>query len=79
MDEIYYKRHHRPTFWEGCSSLFDFGGNLHHRPNTDIDHERMAWLLVGKVMWTAMEQFEEETNIRVLADYRRPHELVSHD
>ena len=77
-DEVLYKRRYRPTFWGGLRALFDIESNLRYRPHAKIDHQRVAWLLVGKCMWTAMEQFEAETNIRVLENYPRP-ELVSHD
>ena len=77
-DEVHYKRY-RPTFWGGFRALFDVEGNLRFRPHAETDHERVAWLLVGKCMWTAMEQFEAETNIRVLENYHHRPELVSHD
>ena len=77
-DDIIY-RGYRSTFWGGFGSLFNVAGNLRHRSYTDIDHQRAAWVLVGKCMWSAMEQFEEETDIRVLEDYRHLPELASHD
>lgn len=77
-EEMHYMRY-RPTFWGGFSSLFDLESNLRYQPDTTIDHQRTAWLLVGKCMWGAIEQIEEETGIRILDQYGHRPELVSHD
>lgn len=63
----------RPSFLTGLASLWDFAGNIHRYefgPDADARALALDWQAVGDDLWAAMGQFEEETGIRVLENYR---------
>lgn len=65
-ETLTYRLFARPSFAEGLSRLFDFGGALqmYNRSKTGSEADCQAlwadWVMVGRDIQTAMNKYEEE-------------------